>query len=62
MILGWSKVTKGEKKSLTKIPKKNLKDLTKWNRKMGGRSFNITSGAFWDTLSLMPWRAFGLSR
>ena len=36
----------GQKKFQTK----NLKDLTKWNRKMGGRSFDITSGAFKDTL------------
>ena len=35
---------------MKKISKKNLKDWTKWNRKMGGRSFNITSGAFGDTL------------
>ena len=27
-----------------------MKDWTKWNRKMGGRSFSITSGAFKDTL------------
>ena len=27
-----------------------MKYWTKWNRKMGGRSFNITSGAFKDTL------------
>ena len=24
---------------------------TKWNKKMGGKSFNITSGAFGDTIS-----------
>ena len=47
MILGWSKVTRSEKKI---SEEKNLKDWTKWNRKMGGRSFNITSGAFGDTL------------
>ena len=52
MILGWSKVTRKWKKWLTKFPPKNLKDWTKWNRKMGGRSFNITSGAFGDTLLL----------
>ena len=28
----------------------NQKDWTKWNRKMGGRSFIVTSGAFKDTL------------
>ena len=38
------------KKWLKKIPQKNLKDWTKWNRKIGGRSFNMTSGAFRDTL------------
>ena len=27
-----------------------MKDYTKWNRKMGGRCFDITSGAFGDTL------------
>ena len=27
-----------------------MKFWTKWNRKMGGRSFNITSGALVDTL------------
>ena len=36
-----------EKKSL-----KNLKDGTKWNRIIGGRTFNITSGAFGDTLPI----------
>ena len=30
--------------------KKNLKGWTEWNRKMGGRSFIVTSGAFGDTL------------
>ena len=30
--------------------KKNLKDWTKWYRKMCGRSFYIPSGAFGDTL------------
>ena len=39
-----------EKKIQQKFQKKNLKDWTKWNRKMGGRSFNITSGAFMETL------------
>ena len=38
------------KKCLKKIPNKKLKDWTKWNRKMGDISFNITSGAFGDTL------------
>ena len=27
-----------------------MKDWNKWNRKMGGRRFNITSAAFGDTL------------
>ena len=44
------KVTQHRKKGRKKFQKKNLKDWTKWNRKMGGRSFNITSGAFKDTL------------
>ena len=44
------KVTQPRKKGQKKIQKINLKDWTKWNRKMGGRSFNITSGAFLDTL------------
>ena len=44
------KVTRSRKKGQTNFPKKNLKDLTKSNRKMGGRSLNITSGAFGDTL------------
>ena len=35
------------------MSKKNLKDWTKWNRKLGGRSFNITSIAFKDTLLYM---------
>ena len=34
--------------TVKKLPgaEKNLKDWTKWNRKMGGRSCFITSGAF----------------
>ena len=40
------KVTGAEKKVKKKFQKKNLKDWTKWNRKMGGRSCFITSGAF----------------
>ena len=31
----------------------NLKDRNKCNRKRGGRSFNITNGAFKDTLLCM---------
>ena len=49
MILGWSKITQSEKNCQKKNSNKNLKDWTKWNRKMGVRSFNITSGAFGDT-------------
>ena len=33
--------------------KKNRKDWTKWNRQMGGRSLNITSGAFGDFVLYM---------
>ena len=40
------KVTRSRKKVKKNSQKKNLKDLTKWNRKMGGRSCFITSGAF----------------
>ena len=43
-----------EKKVKKISNKKNLKDWTKWNRKMGGKSFNITSGAFKDTLLSRP--------
>ena len=40
-------VTRTRKKGQKKISKeKNLKDWTKWNRKMGGISCFITSGAF----------------
>ena len=39
------KLTGAEKKVKKKF-KKNLKDSTKWNRKMGGRSCFLTSGAF----------------
>ena len=39
-----------EKKVKNFFKQKNLKDWTKWNRKMGGRSFYIPSGAFGDTL------------
>ena len=35
---------KKEKKRSKIISKKNLKDWTKWNKKMGGRSFIITCG------------------
>ena len=34
-----------EKKVKKKFKKKNMKDWTKWNKKMGGRSFVITCGA-----------------
>ena len=50
---------------LQKIPKKSLKDWTKWNRKIGGRNFHITSGALWGTLkhrSLQPDKAGGSAR
>ena len=40
----------GVEKKVKKLSKKNLKDWTKWNRKMGGRSFYIQRGAFGDTL------------
>ena len=47
IILGWSKVTRSEKNGWKK-------KWTKWSRKMGGRSFLITtcdtSGAFGGTL------------
>ena len=36
-----------------KFHQKNLKHLTKRNRKMGGRSFSLTSGSFGDTLPSM---------
>ena len=44
------KVTQPRKKGQSNFQTKNLKDRTKWNRNMGGRSFNITSSAFVDTL------------
>ena len=51
MILGWSEVTQSGKNSQKKkIKKKNLKDWIKWSRKMSGRSFYITIGAFGGTL------------
>ena len=34
------------------MQKKNLTDWANWNRKMGGRSFRITSGAFGGTLHI----------
>ena len=37
-------------KWLKKFPKKSEKNWTKWIRKMGGRCFIITSGAFGGTL------------
>ena len=41
------KVTKRKKKKVkTNFKNKNLKDWTKWNRKMGGRSQVITFGVF----------------
>ena len=40
------KLPGAEKKVKKNFKKKNLKDWTKWNRKMGGRSCFITSGAF----------------
>ena len=43
-----------EKKGQKKFQKNNLKDWTKWNSKVGGRSFHITSGAFKDTLLCRP--------
>ena len=39
------KVTRRRKRGKKKF-KKNLKDCTKWNRKMGGRSLVITFGVF----------------
>ena len=45
-----------EKKVEQNLKKKNLKDWTKWNKKMGGRSCFITSGALGDTL-LYSWGA-----
>ena len=50
MIKGWSKVNRLLKNGQKNSKNKNLKDWTKWNKKMGGRSFFITSGAYWDTL------------
>ena len=44
------KVTRCGKKSKKKFQKKNLKFWTKRNMKMGGISFNSTSGAFGGTL------------
>ena len=38
------KLTGATKKVKQFFKKKTLKDWTKWNRKMGGRSFVITSG------------------
>ena len=40
------KLPRVEKKVKLNFKKKNLKDWTKLNRKMGGRSCSITSGAF----------------
>ena len=45
-IWGGQKVTRSGKKRLKKFLKKNLKGCTKWNTKIGGRSFDITCGAF----------------
>ena len=50
MIFVWSKETRSGKNVQQKFKQKNLKDLTKWKRKMGGNSFIITSGAFGVTL------------
>ena len=47
MLCRGQKDNRSRKKfKLKKKKKKNLKDCTKWNRKMGGRSCFITSGAF----------------
>ena len=37
-------------KKINKKSKENMKDWTKWNRKMSGRRLNITRGAFIDSL------------
>ena len=50
MILGWSKVTQSGRRKKNKKKQKKRNDWTKWNRKMVGSSFIITSGAFWGTL------------
>ena len=50
MVPYGQKVTHSRKKGFKKFQQKNLKKWTKWNRKMGGRSFYIPSGAFGDTL------------
>ena len=45
--------------------KKNLKDWTEWNKKMGGRSYYIPSGAFGDTLlgeRQGPWLTHSLTQ
>ena len=44
------KLTNIEKKVKKNFKQKIWKDWTKWNRKMVGRSFNITTGAFKDIL------------
>ena len=46
------KLTGAEKKVNKKTSKNKIKDLTKWNRKMGGKSCFITSGAFGHGLLL----------
>ena len=58
MILGWSKVTRSGKNCQKNVQKINIKGWNRkpekgWTRKMGGRSFNITSGALEDTLVYM---------
>ena len=55
MYWGWSKVTRSGK-MVAKKSKKNLKDWTKWNRKIGGRNFKITNGAFGGTLKYRSWQ------
>ena len=49
MILGVLKSYTEWKNGRKKFKKKILKVETKWNKKMGGRSFIITSGAFGGT-------------
>ena len=48
------KVTRRRKKGGTNFQKKNLKYWTKWNKKMGGRSFVTTSGVIGTLYCAVP--------
>ena len=47
---GQSKITPSKKNGQKEEEEEKKFNWNKWNRKMGGKSFNITCGAFGDTL------------